>query len=200
MKTKVIAFSGACNSGKTFTITRLAEDLKFAGHSVCVVDEIIRRHKIESIDKLRFNAHNYLELQLDVIPQKIKQELQSQKSNDYEYIFFDRSIVDSLFYLLFYVDKARLSNADFKRYIKLYKKVIKHVESAFEEIYDKVILFEPFIDIIKQDSYRPERVLDLSVIEYDMIKLMTEQYAAQSQIIYHNAMVNNYKELYLKIL
>lgn len=197
--TAILAFSGGCNSGKSTTMLKLSLDLQKRGYSVKTNNEIIRTKIDMPIDKVRYEAKQYIDLQHEIISEKIKQEKHADNS-EYDFVFFDRSIIDSMFYLCFYVDKARLSKEYWSKYCKLYKKVKKHIDLAFNKIYTRVILFEPLSKLYEHDICRPKNVLQMSEIEYDLIRMATEQNAFDNQVIYYNCEKDNYDYLLSQII
>ena len=136
----VIAFSGGCFSGKTTTMEKLKETLEARGHRVTMLSELVREHKIESIDKLRENPSKYLAFQNEIISAKIEAE-NACKSTDTDVILIDRAITDSMFYLLFYVDKNKLSFEDITLFYGLFGRIKTHMLRAWHEIYDLIIEF-----------------------------------------------------------
>lgn len=172
----VIAFSGGCFSGKTTTMEMLKDKLKSRGKKVLMLGELVREHKIESIDKLRENPSKYLAFQNDVISAKIDAEISllSNRYNDVDVILVDRAITDSLFYLLFYVDKSALTLSDILVFYGLQKKTTSHINLAFSRIYDLVIEFTPIAKPCDDLVYRPKQIGALKYIESDIISMLND--------------------------
>lgn len=172
-KPVVIAFSGGCFSGKTTTMEKLKESLEKRGHKVAMLSELVREHKIESIDKLRRDPSAYLKFQQDIILEKIDAELNCTKL-DVDVVLVDRAITDSLFYLMFYVDKSRLSFDDIALFYGLQNRTRMHMKQAFEQIYNLVIEFSPINAVCDDKVFRPKRIGALKYIEYDIISMLND--------------------------
>lgn len=170
----VIAFSGGCFSGKTTTMEKLKETLEQRGHKVIMLSELVRKYKIESIDKLRENPSEYLAFQDSVISEKIAQEahLLSQGFNDIDVVLVDRAITDSMFYLLFYVDKNKLTEYDLNKYWYLLSRVQNHTIYAFKHIYDIIIEFAPINKLCDDTVFRPQKIDTLKYIESIAISML----------------------------
>lgn len=172
-KPLVIAFSGGCFSGKTTTMEKLKELLEKRGHKVAMLSELVREHKIESIDKLRQDPSAYLKFQQDIILEKIDAELNCTKL-DVDVVLVDRAITDSLFYLMFYVDKSRLSFDDIALFYSLQNRTRMHMKQAFEQIYHLVIEFSPINAVCDDKVFRPKQIGALKYIEHDIISMLNE--------------------------
>lgn len=179
-KPLVIAFSGGCFSGKTTTMEKLKESLEKRGHKVTTLDELVRERKIESIDKLRQDPSAYLKFQQDIILEKIDAELNCTKL-DADVVLVDRAITDSLFYLVFYVDKSRLSFDDIALFYGLQNRIRMHMKQAFEQIYNLVIEFSPINAVCDDKVFRPKQIGALKYIEYDIISMLND-YAISSTL------------------
>lgn len=169
----VIAFSGGCFSGKTTTMEKLKESLEKRGRKVAMLSELVREHKIESIDKLRQDPSEYLKFQQDIILEKIDAELNCTKL-DADVVLVDRAITDSLFYLMFYVDKSRLSFDDIAIFYGLQNRTRMHMKQAFEQIYNLVIEFSPINAVCDDKVFRPKKIGALKYIEYDIISMLND--------------------------
>lgn len=172
-KPLVIAFSGGCFSGKTTTMEKLKESLEKRGHKVAMLSELVREYKFESIDKLRQNPSRYLKFQRDIILDKIDAEL-ACTNLDVDVVLIDRAITDSLFYLLFYVDKSELCFDDIALFYGLQNNIHAHIKQAFGRIYDLVIEFSPISDVCHDEVYRPKQIGALKYIEHDTISMLNE--------------------------
>lgn len=179
-KPVVIAFSGGCFSGKTTTMEKLKESLERRGRKVAMLSELVREHKIESIDKLRQDPSAYLKFQQDIILEKIDAELNCTKL-DVDVVLVDRAITDSLFYLMFYVDKSKLSFDDIALFYGLQNRIRMHMKQAFKQIYDLVIEFSPINAVCDDKVFRPKQIGALKYIEYDIISMLND-YANSSTL------------------
>jgi deoxyadenosine/deoxycytidine kinase len=147
---KLIAFSGASNSGKTTAIKR---SLEKHPHLCVELDEIIRRKKAINIDTLRSNPMEYLKFQQEVTLQKIEEELDAVEKykNTDTLILVDRSIVDSLFYCAFYLDKSKFSDSELMQYRDLYAAITDHIKN---HPYHKILIFQPIQNIQLDNGLR----------------------------------------------
>ena len=179
-KPVVIAFSGGCFSGKTTTMEKLKESLEKRGRRVAMLSELVREHKIESIDKLRQDPSAYLKFQQDIILEKIDAELNCTEL-DVDVVLVDRAITDSLFYLLFYVDKSRLSFDDIALFYGLQNRIRMHMKQAFGQIYNLVIEFSPINAVCDDKVFRPKQIGALKYIEYGIISMLND-YANSSTL------------------
>ena len=170
----VIAFSGGCFSGKTTTMEKLKETLEQRGHRVIMLSELVRNYKIESIDKLRENPSKYLAFQDSVISEKIAEEahLLSRAYDDTDIVLVDRAMTDSMFYLLFYVDKNKLTEQDLSKYWPLLLRVQNHTMYAFKHIYDLIIEFAPITKPCDDTIFRPQKIDTLKHIESIAISML----------------------------
>lgn len=172
----VIAFSGGCFSGKTTTMEKLKDTLEKKGCRVIMLSELVREHKIESIDELRRDYKKYLAFQEEVIHGKILAEchLLSDEYNSNDIVLVDRAITDSLFYLLFYVDKSKFEFDDISKFYDIQTRTMAHVKYAFDRIYDLVIEFEPISKPCEDTVYRPKQVGALKYVEATTISMLNE--------------------------
>lgn len=174
---KVIAFSGGCHSGKTTTINKIADILTVRGFVVKKLTEIMREITSMSIDELRQDPHEYLNVQETIISQKIDQEIEAFDDDSDTIYLVDRAITDSLFYLENYVDKSKLSEVEIRRLCNLDFVARQHAMSAFNCGYSMVVMFEP-LDIVNKndDIYRPENLDSLRDYEYQGINTLNRAY------------------------
>ena len=129
------AFAGACNSGKTTLISKLRTRL-----NAVVVDDPIRAYLTNwSIDEARSNPDNYFDLQQKAIKEKLERELSVTFLNQGYHILIDRTLADSLYYLLFYVRPDKLSQTI--NYFKLVTDLTDYVMNRAR--YDLVVLCRP---------------------------------------------------------
>lgn len=165
---KLIAISGACHSGKTTKIRELKA--KF-GSKLVVVDECIR-HKdhIVSIDEIRADPVRYMEFQFDVIREKFENEQTVIREHPNSVVITDRSMADSFFYFIFYVDKSRLDRTQLERYSAFFKWLYFRVLTS-AKCYDHIFLFRP-IPIHEEDPLRPGNLDILQDVEFFFIKTL----------------------------
>lgn len=128
----LFACSGACCSGKSTAIKAIAA----TNPNVTILHELIR-DEVDDIDAIRRTPSKYLDLQLKVIHKKISQEDSAMKRPGIT--IADRSLVDSLFYYLTYVDKAALTPDELGRYFHLLEELLRIIIHR----YDHIFLFEP---------------------------------------------------------
>lgn len=178
--TYFVVFSGGCYSGKTTTMQKFIKTLVNKGVNVKELGEIVREFEIKSIDELRKNPVAYLDFQNEVINEKIEAELACFNENENQVIVCDRAITDSLFYLLFYVDKANLNEEQMAIYANLYEKVDYYAKMAFSKIYDLLIEFKPIEKNGTYDSYRPKNISINKYIEHRMISTLNDAYSNAS--------------------
>lgn len=139
-----ISFSGSSYSGKTYTINRLQKDFK----DIITYDEIIRSKSIKSIDEIRKDAQEYLKLQREIVIGKMIQEKNADKN---KLNLFDRSLADSLYYGMIYLDSNTLKD----EYYSYISNIVSRIKS-FRNNIDKVFFFEPLeIPDDLNDDYRP---------------------------------------------
>ncbi|WP_375562712.1 AAA family ATPase [Bernardetia sp. OM2101] len=167
----LIPFSGASNSGKTTTLNKIAQ--KYSDNSVVILDEIIRRNnKPFDIDTIRNDPNSYLEFQYEINLQKIEEEKallnKYKKTNDI--ILIDRSIIDSLFYCTFYLDKSNLSDNSLGIYVDMFEKIKAHIDSL---PYFKILLFSPIKNIDFDSGLRTKKLKYFQDFEFFFIKKLT---------------------------
>lgn len=175
-KTIFIAFSGGCFSGKTTTMLKAKDIFEDNGVNVVMLNEIVRERKIESITELRKNASAYLEFQEDVILKKINAEIEQKCIDTKKVVLCDRAITDSMFYLLFYTDKSKLTRKEIARFNALYYNVHNHAHYAFEHLYNVVFEFAPIKNINTTDKFRPDNIDILASIEHRFISTLNDAY------------------------
>jgi hypothetical protein len=176
---KLIAFSGASNSGKTTTIRRIIERYP---QSCVVLDEIIRRREGVNIDNIRSNPEEYLRFQREVNFKKIQEEIDIyRKYQDTEIIvLIDRSIVDSLFYCAFYLDKSSLSESDLLSYKDMFVKMTDYIKQS---VYYRVLLFEPIPIIQFDNGIRTKNLYIFQEFEYFFIKHLSYACFGNNRVI-----------------
>lgn len=197
--TYFVVFSGGCYSGKTTTMQKFIKALENKRVEVKVLDEIVRKHKIQSIDELRKNPATYLDFQNMIINEKIEAELLCINENRKQVVVCDRAITDSLFYLLFYVDKANLNEEQMALYANLYESIDQYAKRAFSEIYDLLIEFKPIDKNETYDSYRPKNISINKYIEHKMISTLNDAYSntsADLQTLFLDLNKSSYDDLF----
>lgn len=169
---KVIAFSGGCHSGKTTTINKVAEILEVKGYKVIKLSELMRKATNMPIDKLRKNSHKYLDVQEQIISEKINQECKAFNDMSNTIYLVDRAITDSLFYLENYLDKSKLSTVEIIRLCNLDYITRNHAIDAFNKGYDMLLQFGPLDITDNSDTYRPQELKFLKDYEYQGISTL----------------------------
>jgi hypothetical protein len=174
---KLIAFSGACHSGKTSAIRDIKEHF---GDRILVVNEVIRQKAITNIDKIRSNPKAYLEFQFEVIREKFTAEQSIIQQNPNAVVLTDRSLADSFFYYVFYVDKSTLSRELLERYTDFFKWLyFRTLTSA--RCYDHIFLFRP-LKLSEEDLLRPGNLDLLQDVEFFFIKTLVLGFYSQSNV------------------
>lgn len=175
----VVYFSGSSHSGKTTLMNKLGS---FFSEDVVFHTQLVRQKPIISIDELRKNPSEYLKFQLEVVLPKIQQELDAFKSNDSKFHFFDRSIIDSLYYCTNFVDKSTLSAEDRKIYNALVSTMIQHLEFIRKQHDWLIFLLSPINSQNHNDTYRAEDLPMFQENEYKIIKALTHGFFGQNRI------------------
>jgi len=178
-----IALSGSCHSGKTVLLEKL-KNCK----NVVTYDENIRENPLileyGGIENIRRIPSEYLNLELDAINSKMYAELNAK--NKYINIF-DRSIFCSMYYYMFYTDKASLSNSNLTRYFNFLEFLMDYSK---EFIYDKIIILNPIPP--KQnlnDKFRTKNLTEIQYIEFNTICALTHQLVSNdTEILYMDAL------------
>jgi len=188
MKSFKIAISGGCHSGKTTFIEKLQELMP---DDIIISDEVIRSKSIVSIDDIRNDPHKYFEFEMDVIKEKCKVDMERSKVED-KIVLFDRSIIDSLFYITFYLGYDRLPNADKPIYKEFIARLNRSIHRALNELYDKIMFFEK-IPIVEKSKFRPDDLSTLQKIESINIKELLNEFLeyAPDKIDFMNQLGDN---------
>lgn len=141
------------------------------GEKIVVVDECIRRKPgVKSIDEIRKDPSAYLEFQFTVIREKFEAEQEVVKLHPNSVILTDRSLADSFFYYVFYVDKSQLTRRNLERYAEFFKWLyFKTVTTA--SFYDHIFLFKP-VDLKEVDLLRPGNLDLLQDVEFFFIRTL----------------------------
>jgi hypothetical protein len=165
---KLIGFSGACNSSKTTTIREIK---KHFGNRIIVMEEVIRKSAVTDIDQLRRDPQAYLEFQIKVIHEKFETEQQALREHTQNSVILtDRSLADSFFYYVFYMDKAKFSRQQLEKYTDFFKWLyFRTLTSA--KCYDHIFLFRP-LNITEFDPLRPGNLDLLQDVEFFFIKTL----------------------------
>lgn len=170
----VIAFSGASYSGKTTTIEKLKSIYK---DRLLVSDEVIRDKNIDIAD-LRNDANKYLLFEIEVITQKINNDikLSNQAKEENKILFMDRSIYDSMNYFYLYLTPSKLSKENLEIFSK-FDNYLQDVARRYnDDILDGIVLFKPLpieLEKIESDQYRGNDLVYLQTVEYNFIKNLT---------------------------
>jgi hypothetical protein len=174
----VIAFSGACHSGKTTAIAGVKEHF---GEKVISVSECIRRRDdVKNIDAIRRDPNAYLNFQIEVITEKFSTEQQVISDNPNSIILTDRSMADSFFYYAFYVDKSNLNRERVRHYTDFFKWLYFRT-MATVHCYDHIFLFKP-IKIKENDPLRPGNLDLLQDVEYLFIQSLVRGFYQSTHI------------------
>lgn len=171
-KSYFIAFSGASNSYKTTTINNIKNIL---GDNAIILDEVIRKKENFSIDDVRSNPDKYVDFQIEVISEKIKQEQAIFKYSESAVVLIDRSMVDSLMYYLLYVDKNNLSNESLKKYSEFYEFLIERVNEHVNNVYDKIFFLPPQKPNL-DDQFRTKKLNYFQSMEAEVILRLSQSY------------------------
>lgn len=189
-RSKIIAFSGGCFSGKTTTMKALQKVLTEKGYKVNVLSELIRNIVDVPIDELRKDAVKYFEVQKKIITEKINQErhafnaIYKDLNCDCKYntIFLvDRAISDSLFYFENYVDKSRLPDDKIIEYCKFHEHLVEYTYGAFRN-YSVVAEFAPINNSTNTDIFRPKNIDFLKHYEHDVIQRINAVFNVVSNV------------------
>ena len=175
MAKKTFMFSGSCFSGKTTAMEWLAECLKEEkGTSVTICSEEIRKYlsPADSIDEVRKDAEKYFLFEKNMIMLKILSELEAFSSSQSDKIcFFDRSVIDSLYY--YSSIKFQAGTEFFEKHEK-FKKLIEAYVPFMADNVTKIFLFSPLERKDNTDPLRPRDLESAKRSEYQKIKAMTE--------------------------
>lgn len=168
MKPYVIAISGASHSGKTTFINGIKQ---LFGDQVIVYDEVIRRYA-DNIDEIRKNAKAYFDLQIKIIGEKIAQEefCKETARTQNKIVIFDRSLADSLYYFMKYINVDELDDKGKEDYVYFSEIIIKKLNNHMKYVYDKVIYFNPIDPSFNTDPMRPNNILVKQNLEAHTIK------------------------------
>jgi len=167
---KIIPFSGACHSGKTQTMNYFTN--KYSSYFIPFTEILRENTQIESIDGIREKPKEYFKLQKKIISEKILQEEKAINDTKKITYIFDRSLADSLYYYLIYVNK---NEVDIEEYENFLTYILNKMNLHFEE-YTALFLFKPIKDINENDSFRPKKIKHLQENEYNIIKMLNENY------------------------
>ena len=199
-ESKVIVFTGGCFAGKTTTLDSVSTILTANGKNVVYMNEYMRNKPIVSIDEIRSDPSTYLKLQDEIVRLKMLRENEIFQLRDNVIALIDRAITDSLFYLLYYVDKSKMSLEDLKTYNNLIADAQKHAAFAFKNIYDYVAFFLPIEKISDAGIYRPETVHITKYIESSVIGMLNYFYYYEhgnANMVYktYNANIDDHFEI-----
>ena len=88
-------------------------------------------------------------------------------------VLIDRAITDSLFYLSFYTHNDNISNESKDKLFQTFRNVKEHL-SKVNGLYNYILEFKPLKNIYEKDKYRPNDLIEIKDIEYDMIHFLNE--------------------------
>lgn len=160
------AVSGACHSGKTTLLNKIKERTPEA----VILSELVRDKDIVSIDELRKRPSDFLAFEEEIIHAKIRQENEYVGSGT-TFAIADRSLMDSLYYLMHYLDKSGLTSDELTRYYKLAEKLITIVAGRYETVY----LCHPIPRLDCKDTFRPTSYSQ--TFEFNVIKALVCQFS-----------------------
>jgi thymidylate kinase len=168
-----LSISGASHSGKTTLLKNLFEKYP---NNVVLVNEFKSAQAI-NIDEIRKDPNGHIDFQIHSINSKIQEELtkyKCYKDDKKKIVIFDRSLVDSLFYLIFYQDKININSNSKQKFYDLLNNFLPVLKIHFENIYDRVYLLSP-LDINNGKSFELFRTKDLNYYqnaEYELMKIL----------------------------
>ena len=165
----LIAFSGSSLSGKTTTMNKLEKLFNESGYDVTILSENIREYYDTSIDDIRSDPSLYLKIQIKAINTKIQNE--RNLYNNKNIVLVDRSICDSLFYALHYVNSNNFSDKELNQYRSLLENINEHIEF---NPYSVILDFGILGDDIKSDNHRPVNIHNKKHIEYLSINTLSQ--------------------------
>lgn len=157
------------------------------GKSVRVAPKVRYNHPILSIDAVRSNPHEYLIYEDYVTRGMMTLENDAFEDRSDDIIIFDRTVTDSLFYALFYLDKSDLSLTEMVVYNNLIVDAIKHSTFAFDNIYDHVIFLPPLSRDWAGDPLRPKSIGVTKYIEGAVIDMLNKSFAKEGRYHYRDA-------------
>ena len=169
----LLAFSGACNSGKTTSIKLVAEALQKSKCNVKIVHELIRTYTTEPIDEVRKDANKYLDLQIKIISEKIKQEAYTFEDKSNTVYLIDRALTDSLVYFENYIDKGQLDSEHTKKFYDFHKYVDTLLKTR--KRYNRIFCFSP-LPITAKDKYRQDSLYLSQHYEHSCIERLNTLY------------------------
>lgn len=167
----IVALSGSSNSGKTTLIHRIEAAIP----GCLVLAENIREHLAgTSIDEVRSNPLQYFELQKKVITQKINREIEARQHRGL--VLVDRSLADSLWYLVHYTNTAGFRSDQLRDYADFVQYVIDSAKMEgpreYPHRYDH-IFFAKTIFPIEENQFRPQALVSTVHMEAAAIRVLT---------------------------
>lgn len=174
---KIIFFSGACNSGKSSALKLAELYLKDKGYQVKTLEESFIPVDA-SIDDLRKDANKYFEAQKEYILNRIAREKEIVVSQDNTIWLVNRALTDTLAYYLFYINKAELTEENVHEYTTLYLTLIDYLYTYANNPnnYWCVHLVNSYLDIDLSKKSRPKYLKDLQIIEDSLITYFNRMY------------------------
>jgi len=160
-------------------IRKIAERTNYNG--VVVLGDCIRdRASIDNIDALRRDPVRYIELQIEIISEKFNAEQAALKKHPNSIILTDRSLADSFFYYVFYVDKSMLTSLQLEKYTSFFKWLYFRTLTT-ARTYDHIFLFRP-LPKKESDAMRPNELGLLQDVEFLFIRTLIHGFYQSSQI------------------
>lgn len=179
MNNFIISFSGASHSGKTTFMEKIKN---LYPNDVILLDEFVRNFNI-NIDEIRKNPSKYLNLELNIISEKINAEKNINKKIRNKLVLIDRSLVDSYFYYIFYVDKSKFKIEDLKKYHKFLKELHDVMIQHVNNLYNIILFFKPIEKIKRKDNYTQKNINITQKNEYDLMSIITNGVENKKNII-----------------
>ena len=196
MKSFRIAFSGACHSGKTTFMQKLKSIMP---EDVVISPEVILEENIKSIDDIRLDASKYLDFEIKIIRKKYYQDKNISNCID-KICLFDRSLIDSLFYLDHYLRKDSLTTENKMKFKEFRDKLELKIIWQLNSLYDKIIFFSP-ISSSNGGKFRPNELLKAQKVEYKGMSTLFEKYVKDKYLLVNfSATDPNYIPNFVKII
>lgn len=150
----LIAFSGACHSGKTSTIDAVKTNFP----QCRVLTELIRNYNV-NLAKLREDPNAYFDCEWSIINGKIDQENEVLTDCSDGLVLADRSLADSLYYLTRYTQVDKLTPSNVIRFYQLLERIIAESQAR----YSCIVFLKPIP--APENLQDPFRVTDLHKIQ-----------------------------------
>lgn len=181
----IVPFSGGCFSGKTTAMLEV-QRLLSTQYRCQIVEEPIRKLDIKSIDTLRKNPSEYLKLQLQITPARIRHELSLKETGMPVIFLIDRTLADSMFYPQFYLNTDKLSDDELASLKGLFALMQGWSSILYKRVYSHTLFFKPLEIECLDAKFRPKRIDILKYIESDMILNLTKAFTADFTVLNMN--------------